>query len=214
MISLNEQVYEHLKSMITNSELSYQKIYSETKLSKQIGVSRTPFRDAIHRLVQEGYIDIIPSKGFQLHQLTKKDVEETFQVRSALECYCTMEIAKNPHAADAKKLFKELDVIMKNMEKVLNSTKNIERFSKYDFSFHVKIIAYLKNDQFVSIFNTFMYRMQKLAALSLAHEGRMQDTYEEHLAILNALKSGDTKRIYEITLTHMDTPREINLEDL
>ena len=82
------------------------------------------------------------------------------------------------------------------------------------FQFHNKIIDYLQNEQFSSVFATFMYRMRKLAELSLAHKGRMQDTYDEHMAILTAMKEGDTAHIYEITLKHMDTPRDINLEDL
>lgn len=80
MTPLNEQAYQHLQMLIMTHKLSYDKIYSETKLSKELGISRTPFRDAIHRLAQEGYIDIIPSKGFTLHQLTSKDIIETFQV--------------------------------------------------------------------------------------------------------------------------------------
>lgn len=56
--------------------------------------------------------------------------------------------------------------------------------------------------------------MKRLAELSLAHKGRMEQTYEEHMAILNCMKNGDTSRIYEITLKHMETPRDINLEDL
>ena len=95
MIPLNEQAYKHLQKLILENQLSYHEIYSETKLSKEIGISRTPFRDAIHRLAQEGYIDIIPNKGFMLHQLTKQDVNETFQVRSALESYCTFQICKD-----------------------------------------------------------------------------------------------------------------------
>ena len=59
-----------------------------------------------------------------------------------------------------------------------------------------------------------MYRMQRLAAMSLSHKGRMKDTYQEHLAILQAMESGDVSHIYEITLRHMDVPRGINLEDL
>jgi DNA-binding GntR family transcriptional regulator len=83
MIPLNEKAYEHIKQLITTHQLSYDEIYSETKLAKELGISRTPFRDAIHRLAQEGYIDIIPSRGFRLHKLTKEDVENTFQVCSA-----------------------------------------------------------------------------------------------------------------------------------
>ena len=214
MIPLNEQAFQHLKNMIINNELSYQEIYSETKLSKELGISRTPFRDAIHRLAQEGYIDIIPSKGFCIHKLTKQDVDETFQVRSALECYCTFQIANQAYTRNAKKLFKELDWVMEELTEILHTTQSIEEFSEYDFQFHNKIIDYLQNEQFSSVFATFMYRMRKLAELSLAHKGRMQDTYDEHMAILTAMKEGDTAHIYEITLKHMDTPRDINLEDL
>lgn len=214
MTPLNEQAFLHLKNMIINNELSYQEIYSETKLSKELGISRTPFRDAIHRLAQEGYIDIIPSKGFCIHKLTKQDVDETFQVRSALECYCTFQIAKEARTRKAKRLFKELDWIMEELTEILNTTQSIEEFCEYDFQFHNKIIDYLENEQFSSVFASFMYRMRKLAKLSLAHKGRMQDTYDEHMAILKAMKEGDTVHVYEITLKHMDTPRGINLEDL
>ena len=85
MIPLNEQAYNYLQKLILENHFSYQEVYSETKLSKELGISRTPLRDAVHRLAQEGYIDIIPSKGFMLHQMNRKDVNETFQVRSALE---------------------------------------------------------------------------------------------------------------------------------
>lgn len=98
MTPLNEQAYHHLKNLIITNGLSYQEIYSETKLSKELGISRTPLRDAVHRLAQEGYIDIIPSKGFCIHQLTKQDVSETFQIRSALECYCTPDCQRFWHA--------------------------------------------------------------------------------------------------------------------
>ena len=66
----------------------------------------------------------------------------------------------------------------------------------------------------VSYTHLFLYRMQRLAALSLSHEGRMQDTFLEHQAILDTMKRGDTEHIYEVTLQHMEKPREINLEDL
>lgn len=214
MMTLNEQAYEHLKKMISEGELSYHEIYSETKLSKELGISRTPFRDAIHRLVQEGYIDIIPSKGFRLHLLTRQDVTETFQVRSALETYCTMEIARTSTTKKAKRLFSELHFIMEEMKEILDNSQSIQDFCTYDFQFHTSIIHYLENEQFSAIFGTFMYRMQRLAQMSLSHPGRMKDTYDEHLAILNAMEAGDLNHIYDITLRHMNVPRGINLEDL
>lgn len=217
MKPLNEQAYDHLQKLITDGQLSYHEIYSETKLAKELGISRTPFRDAIHRLAQEGYIDIIPSKGFRLHQITERDVIETFQIRTALETYCTMQIArdvKEESNASLRSFFKELDWLMENMKEVMENDQGIDEFCEYDFRFHRKIIDYLGNEQFSSVFASFLYRMKRLAKLSLQHEGRMGQTVEEHQAILDAMKNGDTEHIYEITMVHMDRPRGINLEDL
>lgn len=217
MKPLNEQAYDHLQKLITDGQLSYHEIYSETKLAKELGISRTPFRDAIHRLAQEGYIDIIPSKGFRLHQITERDVIETFQIRTALETYCTMQIArdvKEKNNANLRPFFKELDWLMENMKEVMENDQGIDEFCEYDFRFHRKIIDYLENEQFSSVFASFLYRMKSLAKLSLQHEGRMAQTVEEHQAILDAMKNGDTEHIYEITMVHMDRPRGINLEDL
>lgn len=217
MKPLNEQAYDHLQKLITDGQLSYHEIYSETKLAKELGISRTPFRDAIHRLAQEGYIDIIPSKGFRLHQITERDVIETFQIRTALETYCTMQIArdvKEKNNANLRPFFKEQDWLMENMKEVIENDQGIDEFCEYDFRFHRKIIDYLENEQFSSVFASFLYRMKRLAKLSLQHEGRMAQTVEEHQAILDAMKNGDTEHIYEITMVHMDRPRGINLEDL
>lgn len=217
MKPLNEQAYDHLQKLITDGQLSYHEIYSETKLAKELGISRTPFRDAIHRLAQEGYIDIIPSKGFRLHQITERDVIETFQIRTALETYCTMQIArdvKEKNNANLRPFFKELDWLMENMKEVMENDQGIDEFCEYDFRFHRKIIDYLENEQFSSVFASFLYRMKRLAKLSLQYEGRMAQTVEEHQAILDAMKNGDTEHIYEITMVHMDRPRGINLEDL
>lgn len=214
MTPLNEQAYHHLQKLIMDNQLSYRELYSETKLSRELGISRTPFRDAVHRLAQEGYIDIIPNKGFMLHQLTREDVNETFQIRSALESYCTLQICKESGSPKAANLFKELNVLMEKMENVMTSTHSIEEFCEYDFQFHTRMIHYLENEQFSSIFATLMYRMKQLAKLSLSHEGRMENTYKEHMAILHAMENGDVEHIYDITIQHMERPKGINLEDL
>lgn len=214
MIPLNEQAYQHLQNLIMEGSLSYDKIYSETKLSQELKISRTPLRDAVQRLAQEGYIDIIPSKGFMLHQLSVQDIDETFQVRSALECYCTMQIARNASDLSVQRLLRELHMLTDMLKVIADSTNSIEEYCDYDFQFHTKVVEFSGNKQFISLFNTFKYRMRKLAEQSLSHEGRMQNTYQEHLAIVQAMETGDTEHIYEITLRHMDTAREINIKDL
>lgn len=214
MKKLSEEAFLYLKSLIVDAKLSYQEIYSETHIAKELGISRTPLRDAIQRLAQEGYIDIIPSKGFRIHQLTQKDVSDTFQIRSAMESYCTLQIAKDHESRKAKKLFKELDNIMENMQEIMDTSRDIPEFSEYDFAFHHKIVDYVENETMTAVFEAYIYRMKKLAELSLSHKGRMEETCEEHQKILDHMRLGDTEHIYLITLEHMDKPRKINLDDL
>ena len=142
------------------------------------------------------------------------DVNETLQIRSALESYCTLQIARESDTSRAQALFAELNELLYKMETVASTSHSIETFCQYDFQFHTSIINSLNNKQFTSLFASLMYRMRKLAELSLLHEDRMTDTCAEHRAILNAMQSGDTAHIYEITIFHMEQPKTISLEDL
>ena len=142
MTPLNEQAYNYLQKLIMENHFSYQEVYSETKLSKELGISRTPLRDAVHRLAQEGYIDIIPSKGFMLHQMNRKDVYETFQVRSALETYCP-EIIVFPYC----------------------STRNCIRFFVSSVAFGSQSSEEIET---LSCFSAFFSRMQSMSASPLS----------------------------------------------
>ena len=142
MLPLNEQAYNYLQKLILENHFSYQEVYSETKLSKELGISRTPLRDAVHRLAQEGYIDIIPSKGFMLHQMNRKDVNETFQVRSALETYCP-EIIVFPYC----------------------STRNCIRFFVSSVAFGSQSSEEIET---LSCFSAFFSRMQSMSASPLS----------------------------------------------
>ncbi len=84
---LQVQAYDFIKNKILTDELQLDTMYAETKIAKEMGISRAPMRDAIQYLAQAGYIDIIPNKGFVPHQRTAADFLETFQIRCAIEGY-------------------------------------------------------------------------------------------------------------------------------
>lgn len=214
MGALNEQAYQHLQELLLQEKLSAGTVYSESKLARELGISRTPFRDAVHRLAQEGYIDVVPSRGFILHQMTQKDIDETFQVRCALECYCTRQVTLAAETDKARKLFRELNDRMDRLKDILDTTQSIRDFCVYDFEFHTSVVDFVKNEKFSETFSLFKHRMRTLAEKSLAHEGRMCDTYQEHLAILRAMEAGDAERVYCATLKHLENPWKINLGDL
>ena len=211
---LQTKAYEHIKGLILNNAFEYDTIYSETKIAAEIGVSRTPMRDALHRLAQERYIDIIPSKGFCLHQMTRQDVIDTFQIRSAIEGYCTLQITKDFQTKEANKLFTTLEKLIEKQKKIYNRDKNISEFVEFDNQFHIEIVSYMRNETFNSLFGSYLFQIKRLAMLSLEHAGRMEETLREHEDILNTMKNGNITDIYFVTMKHMETPMGINLSDL
>ena len=91
---LQVKAYQHLREMIEKEELVDNVIYSETKMAVTLGVSRTPMRDALQRLEQEGFIEILPSRGFQLQAITPERIHKNNQVRSALVGYSVLTFAE------------------------------------------------------------------------------------------------------------------------
>lgn len=211
---LQSKAYDYIKECILNDYFAYDTIYSETKIAKEISVSRTPMRDALHRLAQERYIDIIPSKGFCIHQMTQQDVVETYQIRSAIEGYCTLQITKDHQTPQAQALFTALEGLLSKQEAIFQSTQDIAEFVAYDNKFHTKIVAYMNNETFNALFGSYLFQIKRLAMLSLAHPGRMEETLREHAALLKTMQAGNVSDIYFVTMRHMETPEGMNLSDL
>ena len=212
--SLQQQAYEHLKDLIYQDFFSYDQIYSETRVAKEMGISRTPMRDAIHRLSQEHFLDIIPSKGFCLHQMNRQDIQETFQVRSAIEGCCTYLITKEYTGKQAKFLFQRLRENLAQQKELLSTARSVKKFVSIDNTFHLAIVQYSKNQTLCDLFQSFLYRIQRLAILSLSHEGRMEETVKEHENILSAMEQGRLSDIYSVTMIHMEKPKGLNLDDI
>ncbi|MCI8690058.1 MAG: GntR family transcriptional regulator [Oscillibacter sp.] len=206
---LQIQAYERLKSMIIQGDFQPSLIYSETKVSQTLGISRTPVRDAIQRLAQEGYLDVLPSKGFCLHKMTEQDLLETYQIRCALEGFCVVQLARDFETPAARKTFTKLKALLQCQETVLNGSHFIEEFAQYDQDFHETIVYYLQNAAISETFDNFHYQMSRQITLSLGQEGRMEATLREHRAIVENMCAGAVGRSYEAALDHLEKPKGI-----
>ncbi|MBR1896660.1 MAG: GntR family transcriptional regulator, partial [Pyramidobacter sp.] len=82
---LQDRIYNELRKKILTGGLQAGTIYSETKLATELGVSKTPVKAAILRLSKDHYIDILPSRGFRLLELSTEDLWEMFHIRTAIE---------------------------------------------------------------------------------------------------------------------------------
>ncbi|WP_278494451.1 GntR family transcriptional regulator, partial [Eubacterium ramulus] len=174
-----------------------------------IGISRTPMREALQCLSQDGYITIIPSKGFMIRQLNEKDMKDSIQIRCAIEGFCTTVIASQTDTKEGKELLRSLKMILDNMEEALNSDA-LEDFIYYDHQFHLLIVNYLHNDEFNQIFQRLLYLIHLTSQDALSTEGRIQGTVDEHLAYYNALKEGDGQKAYNIMIEHLMMPLKVH----
>lgn len=86
---LQQKAYEYLKDRVVSGKLDKDQVYSESYFAKELKMSRTPVREALQRLVQEGYIDVLPSRGFVIHPLTESDIVAMYQMRTAIECFAS-----------------------------------------------------------------------------------------------------------------------------
>ena len=91
---LQENALEELRKRLAAGEFAPGVVYSESRIASELGISRTPVKDALVRLAQDRYIDILPSRGFRLHEMSDQDVQETFQLRTAIEGFCAISLAR------------------------------------------------------------------------------------------------------------------------
>lgn len=211
--ALQERAYDFIRNEITSGKLEYNTIYSESRLAKDMGISRTPMRDAIQRLVQEKLIEIIPNKGFMLHRMTEKDIMEIYEVRSAIEGYCAFKAAQQLESREVQQMLTEMDEAQARMDKFFHAKDHLS-FAKEDEIFHLALVEHSENDSFRETFHAIIYQIRKLAEYTLARPGRMEKTLAEHQNILDNIRGGHSKGGYNAILEHMTVPLKLNMESI
>lgn len=205
------QVYEYLKNNILSGELQSNTLYSETKLAAELGISRTPIREALHWLDQDGYINIIPSKGFMIRKLNEKDMMETIQIRCAIEGFCTYAITNDAGSEKANKLIEELSELLDLQKKAISASDALATFTEFDHKFHLAIVNYVDNTEFNKLYQRSMYLVHLTTTTALSIPRRTEDTFSEHEQYLLHLKAGERDAAYNILIHHLTMPLTMNL---
>lgn len=210
--TLNSLAYDHLRELIHNRELSFNTIYSETKLAAQLSISRTPMRDALNRLARERYIDILPSRGFMLHKPDHTDVIEAYHVRMMIELYCGEILAA--HSAQGTR--DVLETMSEALERQRISLENgdgysLNQFRQDDVAFHKAILDHLNISSFNIQYETFLHIFMPHHLLDDGQSkcgaqrvlARHHSTLKEHAEIIAALKSHDLERVRTAIRVHL-----------
>ena len=208
--------YEYLHDKIVSGEFKMNTIYSSTKIAQEIGISRTPVRDALHRLSQDGYIEILPSMGFRIRTLSTSDIIEIIQIRCAIESYCAVTLSRDTknNSVSTSNMVDKLFSYIHQMENISLVNSNIKQFIKLDNQFHTGIVSYVKNPLFDDIYKKYLFQMERFLFEVMNKPMRMQDTLKEHRTIYHKIVDGNILGIYEAIHLHLQNAATLLLQDI
>ena len=196
-LSLANQVYDAIEQNILNGVYASGEIISESKLSEELGVSRTPVREAMARLENERLIGITPS-GTVVLGITDRDVRDMFEVKLHLEPIVYVMASQN---ISQEALAKLKDII--DQQEFYASKHNTERIRNLDTEFHDLIYSECGSPVFQSILSPIHHKLLKYRKASLEKSDRSYHSVEEHMAIYEALKAKDRMQVEMLMLEHI-----------
>lgn len=207
--SLTSQVYRLIKDNIINQKYNEGEILNEREIATELGVSRTPVREALKTLEHENWVEYAPYKGVTVKSMGLDDLSDVFKVRSALEVL-SVELAFE-HIDD--QVIKELkDNLHRQKESVDLDASTSEAkayFLNLDSEFHSIIINKSNNQLLVRLIDQIRDSIRQfgLNAIIKDHE-RMEKTIEEHEAIIKALEEKSMSKSLEAMSQHIDATYE------
>ena len=199
--SLQSQAYQYIRQKIATCEYAPNQMLSESQLRDELGISRTPVREAVSRLVQEGLLTVFPKRGIVVSGISIGDVHKIFEVRSLLEPY-TLRTYHNNISLEAMKEFSDS---FHNHALPCEDTC-LQDFYQLDDAFHALIMRSLENDYLQELsarIQTQNFRLRILSGKTI--DSRIRDTMIEHAQIADACLNGEWEQAataMEIHLIH------------
>ncbi|MEJ2222398.1 MAG: GntR family transcriptional regulator, partial [Desulfobacterales bacterium] len=197
------------QELIGSGELSPGNLYSESAMSKQLGISRTPLRTALQQLEREGLIIRLPQRGFYVYQFEEKDIEELFAIRKAIEGYAVEHIARKKQVIDLGEAKKHLAA-----QEEARKSDDYSLFIREDRKFHENLVKALNNKRLVAIYSDMRqsiellglkrFKMNSQRNQSITENSQRNQSITEHNAIIKAIENGDPLAAREAVYNHLD----------
>ncbi len=201
--ALYQEVAERLRQRIFSHELPPGTWIDEQALAVDYGISRTPLREALKVLASEGLVTLKPRRGCYVTEISERDLDEIFPLMAMLEGRCACEATQKARADDVARL----DAIHAQLEKNA-AAGNKEGFFEANQEFHRAVQELADNRWLLQVIQD-LRKVLKLTRLhSLSLEGRLQQSLDEHRAIMAAFKAHDPQRAERAMHDHLLSGRE------
>ncbi len=178
-LPLRDVVFNTLRQAILKGELKPGERLMEIQLANKLGVSRTPVREAIRKLELEGLVLMIPRKGAEVAEITRQDMEDVLEVRTALEELAVKDACD--HITDAQ--LSELKKASNEFKKALLEGKDLVTCADADMHFHDVILSATNNRRLIQMLNNLSEQMYRYRMEYLKDERTHKTLIEEHDAI-------------------------------
>lgn len=196
--SLRSRVFNQLQNDILNGLYEPGDSLIETKLSDELGVSRTPVREALRQLELEGLVQSIPNKGVIVKGISAQDIQDIYTIRMLIEGLAARWAAEKITPEELEELKEAVD--LEEFYTVKNDNSHLLQF---DTRFHDIIFRASKSKPLMHTLSTFHHYVQKARRISMSSPGRAMEVLEEHKAILQAIIDKDTFKAEKLTTEHV-----------
>ena len=204
---LREIVCESLRTAIIGGVLKPGERLMEIQLADELGVSRTPIREAIRKLEQEGFIDMLPRRGAYVANISIKDVIDVYEIRIALDVLAAGLAAERITGEELSLLRQRLGIIKEVVEH-----DDMEKIGEYDWAFHEVLYKASKNERLVGIINNLRDQLTRLRVTSMNYQDRIQDTMLEHELLVESIANREPELAKRRAFEHMRNAEKTLLE--
>lgn len=192
-------VYNQLKKKIFEKTLVSGQRLPEVAIAKELQVSRTPVREALRRLENEGLVQIIPGWGACLASPTKQEIIDTYEVREDLELMAIRKAAKNITPLQLCRLQEQIDAERKTF-----AERNLEQYLTVNDNFHIIIAESSGNSTLVNYIKNILSRtFVQMIFFESFFDFDSNPSLEEHITLLDALKKHDEQESIRLMREHL-----------
>ena len=196
--SLGARVFHIIRENILSGKYTANEELKEKSIGEELGVSRTPVREALRQLELEGLVSIIPNKRAYVVGITKKDIRDIYEIRERLEGLC----AKWAALYITKEQLDELEEIVFLAD--FHAKKgNVGQLVELDNKFHETLYKASGSKEMYHVLSDFHHYVQRVRKITLTSEKRAADSNKEHMMIVEALKEHNAELAEKLASQHI-----------
>ncbi|VBB43544.1 putative Uncharacterized HTH-type transcriptional regulator YdhC [uncultured Desulfatiglans sp.] len=201
--SLRTRAYEAIKDKIIYLNLKPGDKIFESEIAQELGVSRTPVREALLLLENELLVECDPRLGFQVKRLTPTEIEEYFAIRIVFEEFVAPFIIERITR-------EEIEALKRNVEEADESVKggDLTQIIRRETDFHTILYQAAKSEMFFHIISRIVDKFQWLRAIGLSAPGGAEISLGDHRAILEVVEARDTEALKRLMTEHIRHGKE------